>query len=423
MARHCFDSRPQTDVASDTSDADVVPPPKKKPKAKKKCPAVEYSEAKSDPKPAKNKPGPKPKPKVAPKLAAKSAAKPAKSKKIVDSDDDVEHVTKYKPVPAPLKIVFMIPEATTDGSQRVSLSSTVSFDDAIEVIHETIGCMSVDRKPMLTYKFSTANKNTTTINLCTENDWDSLVDNALPKMKTKKDLSGNISVLPENNKKKTPAKNGKGKVKMTVMDLDNNDSEEGEHDNDEDVAAGENKALIEFETEYRKCCCKIVRHGNHVHLTFPQRRAWAVSLACGTHKVTNQPGRAVQHVPRKGPGGSQPSCRTPHSQYPWLPPMAPVGYGFPSWQMPGAQPAPPHHAVMSSDPPDNAGSTPRFPSGTPFGRPGKHSTLSTTLASTRLRLSPGELRTDKFGSVLRGDAEYLLAQEEGGDKEARPARH
>ncbi|KAJ7929421.1 hypothetical protein B0H13DRAFT_2310570 [Mycena leptocephala] len=57
----------KSDVASDGSDADVVPPRKKKPKAKKKSPDVEYSEAESEPKPARKKPGPKLKPKVAAK--------------------------------------------------------------------------------------------------------------------------------------------------------------------------------------------------------------------------------------------------------------------------------------------------------------------------------------------------------------------
>jgi hypothetical protein len=92
----------------------------------------------------------------------------------------------------------MIPTAATEGSQRVSLKSTVSFDDALEIMHETIGCVSVERKPTLAYKFSTANKNTTTINLRTEDDWDGLIDDAVAKMKTKRDLSVNISVLPEN---------------------------------------------------------------------------------------------------------------------------------------------------------------------------------------------------------------------------------
>jgi DNA-directed RNA polymerase subunit F len=91
----------------------------------------------------------------------------------------------------------MISEAATEGSQRVSLKSTVSFDDAIETMHETIGCVSVERKPTLAYKCSTANKNATSINLCTGDDWDGLVDDVLAKTKTKKDISVNIIVLPE----------------------------------------------------------------------------------------------------------------------------------------------------------------------------------------------------------------------------------
>ncbi|KAJ7934677.1 hypothetical protein B0H13DRAFT_1854973 [Mycena leptocephala] len=76
----------------------------------------------------------------------------------------------------------------------------------------------------------------------------------------------------------------KGKGKLAAMDLDHNESV-GEDDDDEDVEAGEKKALSELDAEYRKCIrCgpsvtfKIDRGGNHVSLSFPQRRAWAVSL-------------------------------------------------------------------------------------------------------------------------------------------------
>jgi hypothetical protein len=97
-----------------------------------------------------------------------------------------------------IEIVLMVPEAATEGSQRVSLKPSISFEDAIELMHETIGCVSVGRKPTLAYKFSTANKNTTTINLRTKDDWEGLVTDVLAKMKTKKDIQVNISVLPEN---------------------------------------------------------------------------------------------------------------------------------------------------------------------------------------------------------------------------------
>ncbi|KAJ7760206.1 hypothetical protein DFH07DRAFT_771827 [Mycena maculata] len=81
-----------------------------------------------------------------------------------------ENIELVKPVPAPTKIVFMIP----------------------------VGCVSVEGKPTLAYKFSTANKNATMINLRTEEDWDGLVSDVLAKMKTKKDISINIFMLPEN---------------------------------------------------------------------------------------------------------------------------------------------------------------------------------------------------------------------------------
>ncbi|KAJ7701350.1 hypothetical protein B0H14DRAFT_2648405 [Mycena olivaceomarginata] len=54
------------------------------------------------------------------------------------------------------EIVFMIPEATSDGNQRVALQSSQSFEDVVEIMHETIGCVSVTRKPTLAYKMSSA---------------------------------------------------------------------------------------------------------------------------------------------------------------------------------------------------------------------------------------------------------------------------
>ncbi|KAF8187900.1 hypothetical protein K438DRAFT_2019433 [Mycena galopus ATCC 62051] len=432
-------------ASSDVSDGDLTPPAKKKPGPKPKVkPAadVEDSGTESEPKPPKKKSGPKPQPKA----KAKPGPKPKKSKKNTSSDD--EDIEVVKPTPEQSKIIFIVPEAATEGSQRLSLKSVTSFDDAIEIMHETIGCVSVERKPMLTYKFSTANKNATTINLRTEDDWDGLVSDVLAKMKTKKDISVNIFVLPENymlslrakNKQQTTSTKGKGKIrKLTVMDLDNNESE-GEGDDEQDVAAGEKGALSELETEYRKCVrcgptvmCKIDRSGNHVHLTFPQRHAWAVSLACGTIKVTKiTPPKgdlfSMFHGDAKAPTPPPPPPPVP-AQYPqWFPQMPPIGYGLPGFhpaypQMPApAPPARPHHAVMSSDPPDDADA---YPSILEF--------IETLIAKVPQRealrnagtilhslhyfgideittLTADEMGTDNFGNVLRGDAEYLLGQ-------------
>ncbi|KAJ7339898.1 hypothetical protein DFH08DRAFT_963927 [Mycena albidolilacea] len=190
--------RRKSNATSNTSDADIAPPPKKKQGTAKNSPDVQSSDADIAPKPVKQKRGPKPKPK-----AVKREQQNRRNQKVQaeSSDEDaVEIVTKekQKSVQAPLKIVFMISEAATEGSQHVSLKSTVSFDDAIETMHETIGCVSVERIPTLAYKCSTANKNATSINLRTGDDWDGLINDVLAKTKTKKDISVNIIVLPEN---------------------------------------------------------------------------------------------------------------------------------------------------------------------------------------------------------------------------------
>ncbi|KAJ7844722.1 hypothetical protein B0H14DRAFT_2585033 [Mycena olivaceomarginata] len=97
----------------------------------------------------KKKPGPKPKPKAVPKV------KPAKKKKTLVSDSEsIEMVEKKKPAPP---IVLMVPEATSEGSQRLSMLTMTSFEDTLELIHEPIGCVSVVQKPTLAYKLSTAN--------------------------------------------------------------------------------------------------------------------------------------------------------------------------------------------------------------------------------------------------------------------------
>ncbi|KAJ7938046.1 hypothetical protein B0H13DRAFT_1851987 [Mycena leptocephala] len=130
--------------ATSVSDTDLAPPARQKPGPKPKTKPTSDGEDIGPEKPAKGKRGPKPK--------TKTKATPLKGKK-----------TK--------KIVLMVPKAATEGSLRVSLKSSVSFDHAIELMHETIGCVSVGRKPTLAYKFSTATKNAPTINLRTKDDW------------------------------------------------------------------------------------------------------------------------------------------------------------------------------------------------------------------------------------------------------------
>ncbi|KAF8160542.1 hypothetical protein K438DRAFT_1985644 [Mycena galopus ATCC 62051] len=415
-----------SDDASDT----IAKPAKKRGRPRKVRSDSEVEEVVE--KPPRKKPGPEPKPKAVPKV------KPAKKKKTPVSDSEsVEMVEKEKPTPP---IVLMVPEATSEGSQRLSIQTTTSFEDALELIHETIGCVSVVQKPMLAYKLSTANQKSATIILRTDNDWDGLVTDTKAKMTTKKDLSVVISVFPDNymlslraTTKKKPAVSTKKKGKMAIMDLNNADSA-GEDDEDEGIADGEKKAMVELDAEYRKCMrcgsayvCKIDRSGQHVHLSFNQRRAWAVSLACGTNNVTKttppQGGlfvmfhRKAKEGPTPGPAGP-PAQYNPYFPYP-MPPLFPQyhQHGPPTPQLPSG---PAIHPQLSSDPPEENVS---YPSIIDFvamliqavPQRAELRTVGETLDSLHfyqideiVSLTVDDLGTERFGFVVPGDATYLL---------------
>lgn len=94
-----------------------------------------------------------------------------------------------------------------------------------------------------------------------------------------------------------PKKSGKGQggghssksKKMVLMDL-NNDSDDDNHDNS--TMEREKQALEQLEQAMTKCqlCgpakfCKISKAGEHVNLTWNQRRAWSITLVCSLYIV------------------------------------------------------------------------------------------------------------------------------------------
>ncbi|KAJ7862278.1 hypothetical protein B0H14DRAFT_3444852 [Mycena olivaceomarginata] len=99
------------------------------------------------------KPGPKPrsKPLKAPKK--KAAPKPTDGSNSESEISDVEPVVKPKKKKKKSaieydldEIVFMVPEATSYGNQRVALDSSHSFEDVVEIMHETIGGFGSDQQ-------------------------------------------------------------------------------------------------------------------------------------------------------------------------------------------------------------------------------------------------------------------------------------
>ena len=84
--------------------------------------------------------------------------------------------------------------------------------------------------------------------------------------------------------KKKPVKASKGK-KTALLDHDNSDADD-EDGKDKAMAEKERKALEQLEkalSNFQKCgpskLCKINKNGQHVNLTFNQRRSWSVTLA------------------------------------------------------------------------------------------------------------------------------------------------
>ncbi|KAJ7819130.1 hypothetical protein B0H14DRAFT_2600852 [Mycena olivaceomarginata] len=437
----------------DDNDDSAVPPTARQTRSGKRGkPEVSEPEV-SDAPPAKKpkkKPGPKPKKRSGPKKSQDSSddtdvlsdlepqpKKPKQPKRLVKKGKAVEYDEDGIEIKAVVEIVFMIPGASTEGNQRVALPSSHSFEDALEIMYETIGCVSVARKPTLAYKLSSAKEKAPTVNLSTDKDWSGLITDYSQKILSKKDLSVTIAVFPDNymfslrsmNKKAPAVKKGTKKG-------------DGDGDGNEGVEDAEKKAMAELDAEYRTCVkcgtahlCKIDRAGNHVHLTFPQRRAWAVSLACGTHKVTKltppQGGLFQMFHNNNSFNGPPAAAPTAYPPPPWyqLPPGHPGGYGMTGYPAVGyAQPPPlppvaARQPMMSSDPIEEDAIL--YPSVIAFieslitkapKRVGLRA-VGETLDSLHffeineiITLTAQELGTEKFGNVVLGDAQHLLKQ-------------
>ncbi|KDQ52784.1 hypothetical protein JAAARDRAFT_210431, partial [Jaapia argillacea MUCL 33604] len=285
---------------------------------------------------------------------------PKKRKKVVlvlQDGSEVEEPDVIEPIiekPQPEKtqtglaceeIVLLIPQALSDGTQRVTIKlCDADFKTTLDLIHETIGCKDVAQKPELSYKLSNASAKAPTFNLRVEGDWEGCLESVEQAEAGKKKGGTALSVpvmiiVPEiyllslcshTSKRKAPqtvssvgGKRGRKKA-PALIDLDNDYSDDlGDDDggDDEDLLEQEQKMLESLENTLSTCqkCgpslyCKIDKSGQHVALSMNQRCGWAMSLALNTHGVT-------LHSPPKSPlfsafhgVGSTPTSITPASQ-------------------------------------------------------------------------------------------------------------
>ena len=96
------------------------------------------------------------------------------------------------------EMILFIPRASGDGNQRVNLALTTTYDSALDIIYETIGCDEVNRKPTLLYKLVSATAKTPATSFGSDNDWEGFRDDIkAAQNKRKETVAANIIVADQ----------------------------------------------------------------------------------------------------------------------------------------------------------------------------------------------------------------------------------
>ena len=96
------------------------------------------------------------------------------------------------------EIIFLVPVAKSAAIQHITFTTDTMFSDAIDTIHDTIGCVSVPQKPELTYHLSTSPQKSSPINLNNEEDWSRCLDDIAGLEKKKRATVSVIIIVSEN---------------------------------------------------------------------------------------------------------------------------------------------------------------------------------------------------------------------------------
>ncbi|KIM48965.1 hypothetical protein M413DRAFT_21261 [Hebeloma cylindrosporum] len=197
-----------------------------------------------------------------------------------DSGDDAPYKNK---------MVLFIPHASGDGNQHVNLPLTTTYDSALEVIYETIGCDKVNQKLGLSYKLMSATAKTPATSLGSEDNWEGLQDDIkAAQCKQKETVAANIiaaeqymkslramSSMKKWGKKASGSRKQGKKTSVALMDLNPMDSDEDDSDSDISFMEHEKEELQKLKTAHSAC----VKCGS-------SQRAWATALAMASPNVT-----------------------------------------------------------------------------------------------------------------------------------------
>ncbi|KAJ7348524.1 hypothetical protein DFH08DRAFT_698412 [Mycena albidolilacea] len=251
----------------------------------------------------------------------------------------------------------MIPHVELDGSQRVLLTHATTFQEALDLIHETIGCADIAVKPVLTYKLSNVTKSTEAVCLGSDADWEGCLESVTAAEKPSKPISVKINITEQyiaslcvKLKIKLPsavgAKTGRGKQKIQIMDLEHAESGDDDFDDGLGIMEKEKKRLRELQGKYSRCqlcgldkACKVDINGNHCRLSNNQLRAWSMALALETRGVTlsTPPNDSLFGMFFKN-SKPTPASSMAYPSFPF-PPYMPMNsmnpYGMMPWGMPG----------------------------------------------------------------------------------------
>ncbi|KAJ7923691.1 hypothetical protein B0H13DRAFT_2400983 [Mycena leptocephala] len=201
------------------------------------------------------------------------------------------------------KLVLMIPQASSEGTQRENLKHSTTFDEALVVIHETIGCNDVPKKPLLSYKLSNAPAKAPAINLGSSSDWEGCLEE-VTEAESKKNAKVSVVIIVVDiymnslraklGLKSAGAKPKKGK--LPILDLEHAGSGDDDFDEGLGIMDKEVKCLEQLQNHHGRCqrCgphCRVKSIARETTTSSPTPAAWlgAITRRRPTTAASEQP--------------------------------------------------------------------------------------------------------------------------------------